>query len=198
MEKSTDGYRFSFYQKGEHIEYLLWLHKQLFNHGYCKENLPQIQSRAPQFGGKELVYYCRFRSFTYSSFYWIYEGFYPKESKKIIPGWIDQYISPIALAIWIMDDGTWIKDRGIRLSTNCFSLSDIKKLVNILETKYGLKVSIHSFGRSINQYGIYLPKSNFPILIPLILPYIHPHFYYKLNLVKADNEVVFGGDPDRK
>lgn len=69
MEKSVDGYRFVFYQKGEHIEYLIWLHKQLFKHGYCKENLPQIKSRKglSEDNGK-LVYYCRFRSFTYSSF----------------------------------------------------------------------------------------------------------------------------------
>ena len=67
MEKSVDGFRFAFYQKGDHLQYLLWLHKQLLNLGYCKEDLPQI------FRGKgskgKLVHYCRFRSFTYSSFY---------------------------------------------------------------------------------------------------------------------------------
>lgn len=66
MEKSVDGYRFCFYQK-EHLEYILWLHLQLLNYGYCKENLPQISSRKGPKG--ELAYYCRFRTFTYSSFY---------------------------------------------------------------------------------------------------------------------------------
>ena len=68
MEKSTDGFRFVFYQKGAHIEYLLWLHNQLFLHGYCKESLPQIKSRKGPLADNELVYYCRFRSFTFSSF----------------------------------------------------------------------------------------------------------------------------------
>lgn len=84
-----------------------------------------------------------------------------------------------------MDDGGWIKDRGIKLSTNCFTLSEIKRLVFILETKYKLKVGIHSAG-SLNQYNIYIPKSNLPILIPIVLPHMHPYFLYKLNLIKPN------------
>ena len=181
MEKDGNGYRFCFYQKGEHIEYLLWLHQELLRFGYCKENIPQIQSRVIN---NKLVYYCRFRSFTYSSFDWIYEGFYGK-GKKSIPHWIEQFLSPIALAIWIMDDGAWIKNRGIKLCTNCFSLSNIKRLVKILETKYKLKLAIHSAG-SLNQYNIYIPKSNLFILKPLVMPYLHPYFLYKLDMVKAN------------
>ena len=177
MEKSKDGYRFVFYQKGYHIEYLIWLHAQIFKHGYCKENIPQIQSRSGGHG--KLVYYCRFRTFTFSSFDWIYEGFYSK-GKKALPGWIEHYLSPIALAIWIMDDGTWIKDRGVKLSTDNFTLSEVKLLVHILTTKYKLKVSIVKTG-IINQYGIYIPKSNLHILVPIVSPFMHPYFLYKLN-----------------
>jgi hypothetical protein len=91
-------------------------------------------------------------------------------------------MSPIALALWIMDDGSLIKNRGIKLCTNCFTLKETKKLVKILENKYNLNLSIHSAG-AINQYNIYIPKSNLPVLIPLVSPYIHPYFLYKLNLV---------------
>jgi ubiquinol-cytochrome c reductase cytochrome b subunit len=181
MEKDGNGSRFGFYQKGEHIEYVLWLHQQLLKHGYCKENIPIIQSRIIK---DKLAYYCRFRSFTYSSFNWIHEGFYGN-GKKSIPIWIEQYLSPVALAIWIMDDGTWIKNRGIKLCTNCFTLKDVKYLVSILETKYKLKLAIHSAG-SLNQYNIYIPKSNLPVLIPLVSPYLHPYFLYKLNMVKPN------------
>jgi LAGLIDADG DNA endonuclease family len=181
MERDGNGSRFCFYQKGEHIEYILWLHSILFKHGYCKENIPQIQSRMIN---NKLFYYCRFRTFTYSSFNWIYEGFYPK-GKKVIPVWIEEYITPLALAIWIMDDGTWIKNRGIKLCTNSFSLSEVKYLVSILEKKYGFKLSIVSAG-AINQYNIYIPKVNLPILIPIVLPHMHPYFLYKLNMIKPN------------
>jgi hypothetical protein len=178
IEKDGNGYRFSFYQKGDHIEYITWLHKKLFYLGYCKKDIPIIQTRI--INGK-LQYYCRFRTFTYSSFDWIYNGFYPK-NKKCIPIWIDKYINPISLALWIMDDGGWIKNRGIKLSTNCFKLNDVKRLKSILENKYKLKISIHSAG-AVDQYNIYIPKSNLPILIPLILPHMHPYFLYKLNMI---------------
>lgn len=84
-----------------------------------------------------------------------------------------------------MDDGACIKNRGIKLCTNCFTLSGVKILVNVLENKYKLKLAIHSAG-SLNQYNIYIPKSNLPILIPLVSSYIHPYFLYKLNVVKAN------------
>ena len=185
MEKDTLGSRFCFYQKGEHLEYLILLHETLLKHGYCKENIPKIQSRVIQ--GK-LAYSCRFRTFTYSSFNWIYDGFYPtlssgQVSRKVVPVWIEEYLSPLALAIWIMDDGGWIENKGLKLSTNWFTLKDTKFLVSILERKYKLKLAIHSAG-AIDQYNIYIPKKNLPILIPLVLPYMHPYFLYKLNMVK--------------
>ena len=187
MEKDPLGSRFCFYQKGEHIEYVLWLHEFLLKRGYCKEDIPKIHSRIIN---DKLNYYCRFRTFTYSSFNWIYEGFYPtlklgKIGKKVIPSWIEDYLSPLALAIWIMDDGGWIANRGLKLCTNCFTLKDIKFIVSILEKKYNLKVAIHSAG-GINQYNIYIPKKNMPILVPLVSPYMHPYFLYKLNMVKPN------------
>ena len=43
------------------------------------------------------------------------DAFYLKPSGekgiKKVPVWIEEYLSPIALAILIMDDGSWIKDR---------------------------------------------------------------------------------------
>jgi hypothetical protein len=187
MEKDRIGSRFCFYQKGEHIEYILWLHKFLFKHGYCKEDIPKIHTR--MING-QLNYYCRFRTFTYSSFNWIYDGFYPtspsgQKGKKVIPTWIDEYLSPLALAIWIMDDGGWIRDRGLKLSTNCFTLKEIKIIVSILKKKYNLEIAIHSTG-AIDQYNIYFPKKNLPILIPLVSPHMHPYFLYKLNMVKPN------------
>lgn len=72
MERDGNESIFYFYQKGEYIDYVILLHSILLKHGYCKENIPQIQSRMVK--GK-LSYYCRFRTFIYSSFNWIYEGF---------------------------------------------------------------------------------------------------------------------------
>ena len=180
MEKDGNGSRICFYQKRDHIEYIIWLHRFLLKHGYCKENIPQIQSRFIQ---DKLQYYCRFRTFTYSSFNWIYNEFYVN-NVKIVPKIIDFYLSPLALAVWIMDDGGWIKDRGLRLCTNSYSLSQVKYLINLLEKKFNLKKLSAVSAGAIDQYMIYIPKSNLPVLLPIVEPHIHPIFLYKLDLLK--------------
>ena len=74
---------------------------------------------------------------------------------------------------------------GIKLSKDYFTLSDVKLLISILETKYNISLAMHSTG-NINQYSIYIPKKNLPILIPVILPHMHPYFLYKLNMVRPN------------
>lgn len=192
IERNGNGSRFCFYQSGEHVEYILWLHSILLKHGYCKENTPIIETRIIH--GK-LNYYCRFKTFTYSSFNWIYDEFYPswhytdENRKKTLPSWIEDYLSPVALAIWIMDGGEWIKNRGLiipwKLSSDCFTLTEVQFLVYILEKKYNLNLAIHSTG-AIDQYNIYFPKQNLPTLIPIVLPYMDPYFLYNLNMVKPN------------
>lgn len=176
MDKDGNGYRFSFQQEKKNGEYLLWLHSGISELGYCKNNIPQIHSRLTSLGN--IRYYFRFRTFTYSSFDWIYNGFY-KKNKKIIPNFIEQYLTPLTLAIWIMDDGCKFKNKGIKFCTNCFTLKEIKFLSNILEKKFTLKTSIHKTG-VINQYNIYISKSSMPLLIKLVKPYIHETMLYKI------------------
>ena len=66
MEKDGNGSRFCFYQEKSHGEYLLWLHKTLSQLGYCKSEIPNINSRKNTNGDIRYIY--RFRTFTYSSF----------------------------------------------------------------------------------------------------------------------------------
>jgi hypothetical protein len=77
------GSRFVFYQEKPNGEYLLYLHNEIARLGYCKPNLPQINSRRKndsysnfELGrdiGKcsdsdSIRYFYRFRTFTYTSF----------------------------------------------------------------------------------------------------------------------------------
>lgn len=80
-----------------------------------------------------------------------------QKGKKVIPDWIEEYLSPMALAIWIKDDRGWIKNRGVKLSSNCFTLKEVKFLVSILEKKYDLSIAIHS-AVALDLYNIYFPK----------------------------------------
>jgi hypothetical protein len=46
----------------------------------------------------------KFHTFTFYSLHWICEEFY-KNGKKTVPYNIENFLSPLALAIWIMMDG---------------------------------------------------------------------------------------------
>lgn len=48
--KQGNGTRFTFYQEGFHVSYLLWLHNLLLNLGYCSPNIPNIQTRLGEKG----------------------------------------------------------------------------------------------------------------------------------------------------
>ena len=63
--RSGQGVRISMSQESHHGEYLLWLHAQIYNRGYCNPVPPKIQTRLGT-GGK-LRYIFRFHTFTYSS-----------------------------------------------------------------------------------------------------------------------------------
>ena len=143
---------------------------------------PPTHPTPPEWGGvgEEGAYYCRFKTFTFSSFGWIYDSFYINKV-KVVPSFIKEYLSPLALAVWIMDDGGWIKNRGLKLATNCLKKSDVELLAGILRDRYDLKVSIVSAGK-INQYCIYIPKASIPKLVGIVKPHIHPIFLYKFNL----------------
>lgn len=78
-----------------------------------------------------------------------------------------------------MDDGCLIKNRGIKIATNSFTLDEVKYLSSIIEKKYGIKTTFIKTG-AIDQYEIYFPKSTLSKLIKIVKPYIHPTMYYKI------------------
>lgn len=65
---------------------------------------------------------------------------------KVIPANIDILLTPISLAYWFIDDGSWTKT-GIHQATNNFTSEDTLRLMNVMTSKYNLKCSIHSRNR---------------------------------------------------
>lgn len=176
MEKEKEGSRMKFYQGGANSNYLLWLHSKVSYLGYCKKNPPMLQSRILKDG--TISYYIRFESFTHTSFNWIQEEFYPK-GRKIIPSCIETYLTPLAMAIWVQDDGCKLKKKGFKFCTNGYTLSEVKLLSSILNNKYSLKTSLIKTG-VVNQYNIYVTKTSLETLIKIVRPYMHESMLYKL------------------
>lgn len=172
---SGKGTRISFFQEDSHVEYIFYLHKLLSEAGYCNEKLPKITNRLG-FKGK-IRKIVRFSTWTYTSFNWIHEEWYNK-GRKCVPSTIDQYLTPLALSIWIMDDGAKV-NKGLKFSTNSFTYNECTHLVNVLNNNFNLKASVQSAG-SKNQYIIYIWKESMDELRKIVSPYIIPAMKYKI------------------
>lgn len=77
---------------------------------------------------------------------------------KVIPSKIEELITTVSLAYWIIGDDTW-SGSGQKLHTNTYSKEEeVNKLINVLNTKFNLNCSINIANLSKSQYTIYIPK----------------------------------------
>lgn len=64
-----------------------------------------------------------------------------ENGKKFIPNNNHDYLTPLALAVWIMDDGGWT-NYGVRIATNSYKLKDVESLSKILYSNYKLENTV--------------------------------------------------------
>ena len=184
------GTRICFYQEAKHSAYLMWLHNIISNLGYCNPIKPEIQKRLGKKGVVRNV--VRFKTWTYSSFNWIYELWY-KNNIKVVPFNIGDYLTPLALAIWIMDDGSK-SGSSLKLASNSFTFLECSQLVKVLYDKYNIKANVQSaHGPTLHTQGSLLyshhthtlpPSSSIPFNIP------HPFHQFTLGLPFPQSTVL--------
>lgn len=172
-EKRGTSTRFTFKQSSRNVEYLMWFHSFLADRGYCNPNKPIMKSIIGKSG--KIYYYYRINTYSSASFNWIYDAFYKNGIKKV-PQNIGDYLTPFALAVWIMDDGG-VRNKGMMLSTYCFSYDDNILICSILNEKYGLKCTIHSKKAG---FSIYVWPDSMRKLRSIVLPYMVSSMHYKV------------------
>ena len=100
-------------------------------------------------------------------------------SRKVIPKDIAKDLNPLALAVWIMDDGGNNRNH-IDISTYSFALSEIHLLQNVLKSEFGLSAKYY---RDRNKgFRMYFNVSETKNLIDIVQPYIIPALRYKIRL----------------
>lgn len=175
-ERMKDGTRINFNYKSMHLNYSSALHNFLFAVGYSSRlNTSNISKELGKKG--KLYKTMSFNTWTYTSFDWIYDMWY-KNNVKIVPQSIGEYLTPLALTIWVMDRGVKVPSGGLRFS-NCFTLLECELLVRALHHNFGLKVIIYNKGIPF-QYCMYIPKESMVCLKNKIGNYIIPGMKYKL------------------
>nr|YP_009517229.1 LAGLIDADG homing endonuclease [Myochromella boudieri]AYE93142.1 LAGLIDADG homing endonuclease [Myochromella boudieri] len=175
--RTGEGVRICYRQSIQHREYLFWLYTFYYSRGYCS-NLPPRQYTRTLLNkaGKEYYGY-EFNTFTFRSLSWVHKMFY-KNGTKVIPLNISEYLTPLALAVWIMDDGGWV-NCGVRIATNSFELKEVELLNSVIKSKYNLETTIQKIWIK-DKYSIYIKKQSIIKLRSIVGPFIHSSMLYKI------------------
>jgi len=120
-----------------------------------------------------------FATLTLPCFKYYRNLFYNSQGKKIIPSNISQLLTPRGLAYWIMDDGS-LQNKGLHLSTYCFTYDEVVLLINALENLFEqpIKCTIHNHKKG---YRIYIWGDSMNIVRDNISQYMHADMLYKIN-----------------
>jgi hypothetical protein len=159
------GTRLQIKQKDSYKEYVFWLYEKLKN--LCNSQPKQRKDNAEwYFGTRFLIELTEF-----------YRTFYPK-GKKIVPNEISRLInSPLALAVWYMDDGglDWRPKShyAFRLNTDSFNLEGVSRLKRMLKRNFGIESSIQNpTCRGKKYFKLYIGTQGRDKFLALIKPHL--------------------------
>ena len=179
----TDG-RLQVEQSMKNKQYLNWLYSELSNlSGKIRLN---VERKHPKTGVSSFS--CRF--YTQKCFTNLESIFYSKATsfkkrRKIVPNDIENFLNPIVLAVWFMDDGGKAQNtvRAFYINATSFNNSERILLQKALQNVFGLKINIQKAGGN-NQYNFYIPAASYEKFYQLVLPTISliPEMGYKLGL----------------
>lgn len=174
IDRKRVGTSITFYQEAMHVKYLLLLHNQLATAGYCDKSPPKVGKKLGKKG--KMYKTIKFSTWNYTSLDWVFDLWYVN-GIKVVPKSIGYYLTPLTLAIWVMDSS--VKSLGGLNFTSCFSYSDCLLLVQGLNKNFGLEAKMRFTGMP-NQYNVYIQKESMINLRNIISSFIIPQMKYKL------------------
>src|SRR5438874_6545659 len=119
-----------------------------------------------------------FQTVSHGAFRFYAQQFYAG-GKKCVPKLIDHWLTPRGLAYWFMDDGS-IKSKeskGIILNTQGFYRKDVERLVNVLQTLFGLSAQLRNQKEGCQ---IYISGGSYEKFVELVEPYVIEEMRYKI------------------
>lgn len=136
-------------------DYIYHLWNNIYQ-SFCTNTEPRVASQPNPNTGKPVTQYAfstkSLPSLTLLHYQWYKWTEYKKGFIKIVPLNIEELLTPIGLAHWIMDDG-FKHGNGIVLSTESFSLAEVELLKNVLKSKFDLAVTIQNRKTSGGNVG---------------------------------------------
>jgi len=107
--------------------------------------------------------------------------FYDNQRIKHIPDNLDIYMTPLALAVWICDDGNLNSGINMRIATMGFTYEENIKLQNLLKRCFDLRSKVMGFKFKEKEYfQLTLNKKNTQKLSDIIRPHVIDSMKYKI------------------
>ncbi len=154
-------------------EYLLWKVKKL---GNLFQGKPKYLERIHPIS-KRMYGYWRHQSQSTPYLGKLRKIFYP-EGKKKIPEDLEKYLTPLALAVWYMDDGYYYpRDRCVYLYLGNVSQKEAETVTQVLLKKFDIVTQVKAKKKG---YAIYFSPQETQKLKNLIKDHIFYQFNYKL------------------
>lgn len=177
LESRTKGktYRLKIEHSISQKAYVDWQYQKLAN---LVGTPPRVKFKSRY--GRESQNY-EFSTLSSPSLRFFGQSFY-QDGKRKVPRIIKRLLTPLALAVWFMDDGS-IKSnhhRALILNTQCFSESDLKKLQDALFEKFGIETVLR---KQKEGKQIYILSQSVEKFIEIISPNLLPSMKYKLGIV---------------
>ena len=140
-----------------------------------KYNILQRFVRTAPRGCGAAGYY--FRTVSHDTFADLRALFYDGRRKIVPIDFVEEYLSPFAMAVWIMDDGA--RDgRQLRLNTQSFTVSEVRDLARIVELKFNAPATVNV---DKGKPRLRIAQSGMAKLINAVRPHMHQTMLYKLS-----------------
>nr|QBM09702.1 hypothetical protein [Dactylella sp.] len=98
----------------------------------------------------------------------LYNVFYINKI-KVVPEDLS-LLTPVALAHWICQDGSFGTSRGLYICTDSFTRAEVNRLKNFLIEKYNISCSVH---KANDNFRIYILAKSVKTVTDLVYPYMH-------------------------
>lgn len=153
-------------------EFLLWKKKILGNFVNTIRRQENKQKNSIMYS---------FTTVTHNEFKFYYNLFY-KNNKKIIQEQMIHYLTPLAMAVWVMDDGSRYQVKNtMRISTDSFSKEENELLKHFIKINFNINAKVCEYNRNNNKfYYLSFNVRNSALLSDVIRPYIVDSMSYKL------------------
>jgi len=173
MAPRAKNARFGFIQAELHKEYFLFFISNLSLLGPIKYRESTYIDKRTNKAYKSLNFWTK----SLPELTELYNVFYI-DKVKVVPRAL-ALLSPIALAHWIMQDGSRSTSKGLYLCTDSFSEAEVKYLAKYLKDRYKISCSIH---KANGRFRIYILAKSVPIISNLVVPFMHKSMLYKLGI----------------